>query len=293
MLEELRRWCEMSCRWKKRKLLFFVFVPLILSSIMDSVYATTETVYPSDDCYTDQGAASSNWNCDWLYVRDHEYLTLHSWLKFSVPSTPLGMVIESAKVYLYLYSLAFPNLTAITIHPSIDNSWSETTITWDNEPDYQAMLDNQTVYTTKAWYSWNVTDAVSSGQVESFVLVASTYYPSAKFCSKEYDGGSKSPYLYITYGRDEESVTIYNVPVVLGNKLGISTFAGGLLMSTVVLFAFLFPLVLWRKSGLIVLVVSFSVMGFMIAIEWLPYWIVLIVGLLVTVMYFDKIKKMM
>lgn len=275
----------------KRKFFLLILVPLILSLMTSSVYGSTETVTPSHDAYVDQGAPGVNWNVDWLYVRNHPSIGCRSWLKFSVPSTPFGMEIESARVYLYLYSLAFPNLTAITIHHSEDDSWTETTITWNNQPSYQAMLDNQTVYTTGTWYSWNVTGAVSSGQIESFVLIASTYYPSAKFCSKEYDGGSLSPYLQITYGADEESISIMNLPVVLGQHLGISTFAAGLLLSTMMTFGLLLAVAILNKGVLLTLIVSLGAWGFFIAISWLPAWMLIVVGLLLVVMYGTRIKK--
>ena len=95
------------------------------------------------------------------------------------------------------------------------------------------------------------------------------------------------------YADDEPEVNLVNLPEQLGDAWGISPFAAGLFMSTIVFFAFLFPLIIWRKSGLIVLIVGFSTMGFCIAIGWLPYWIMLLISLLIAALYASTIKKMM
>ena len=92
---------------------------------------------------------------------------------------------------------------------------------------------------------------------------------------------------------DEPDVNLLNLPEQLGNAWGISTFAAGIFMSTIMFFTFLFPLIIWRKSGLIVLIVGFGIMGFCIAVGWLPYWIMLLISLLIAAMYASTIKKMM
>ena len=93
------------------------------------------------------------------------------------------------------------------------------------------------------------------------------------------------------YADDEPDINLVNLPEQLGDAWGISSFAAGLFMSTVLLFAFLLPLVVWRKTGLITLIVGFSIMGFCIAIGWLPYWIMLLISLLIASMYASKIKR--
>lgn len=95
------------------------------------------------------------------------------------------------------------------------------------------------------------------------------------------------------YADDEPDVNLVNLPEQLGDAWGISSFAAGLFMSTIMFFAFLLPLVVWRKSGLITLIVGFSIMGFCIAIGWLPYWIMLLISLLIAALYTSTIKKML
>jgi len=274
----------------KRKVFLLIVVPLILSLLVYSVNATeTQTVSPSDDAYTDQGAPTVNWNNEWLYVRDHTYLTLHSWLKFTIPS---DVTIVTAKLYLYLHSLAFPAEMDISVHYSSDDSWTETTITWNNEPDYDSALDSETVYSTGKWYSWTVTSAVSSGDIVSFCLIAITNYPQAWFRSSEYSISGLRPYLQLTIATSEPDVDLTLLPSQLALAWGIDALAAGLFMSTLLIFAFLMPIMIYKKSGIIVLIVGFSLMSFCIAIGWLPVWIMLLASFLVAVMYALKIKDM-
>ena len=95
------------------------------------------------------------------------------------------------------------------------------------------------------------------------------------------------------YADDEPDINLINLPEQLGDAWGISSFAAGLFLSMILFFAFLFPLVIWRKSGLITLIVGFSIMGFCIAIGWLPYWIMLLISLLIAALYASTIRKMM
>ena len=89
----------------------------------------------------------------------------------------------------------------------------------------------------------------------------------------------------------EEDVNLVNFPTQLAAHWGISTFAAGLFLSSLLAVAFLFPFMLWKKSGLMIVMVGFSVMGFCIAIGWLPYWIMLMLSLLIASMFAGKITK--
>lgn len=91
---------------------------------------------------------------------------------------------------------------------------------------------------------------------------------------------------------DEPDINITNLPGQLASAWGISEFAAGIFISTILFFAFLFPLIIWSKVGLITLIVGFSIMGFCIAVGWLPYWIMILVSFLIAAMYAGRIKKM-
>lgn len=280
-------------KWKIL-LLTFCFLSILVS--ISTVDALIQKITPSNDAYVQEQNPNSNYDETWLIISKSApftFRTCRTWLKFHVPSYA---TFQTARVYLYVYQQSGSNPT-VSIHYSSNDSWSESSITWNNQPSYGGILDSKVVSGGK-WYSWDVTDVVSAGDTVSFCLETKTSTSEAKSYSKEYT--SNNPYLQLYTPKEEEeqeeeedAITLQNVPLRLGEKWGISTFAAGLFTSTILMFAFLFPLVIWEKSGIIVLVVAFSVMGFLVAIGWLPYWIMLMVSLFVVAMYSHKIKEMM
>ncbi|MDH5765037.1 MAG: DUF2341 domain-containing protein [Gammaproteobacteria bacterium] len=90
-------------------------------------------------------------------------------------------------------------------------------------------------------------------------------------------------------------VNLVELPVQLAEHWGISSFAAGIFMSGLLSFGFLLALLLIPKkpSILATMIVGFCVLGFCIAIGWLPYWIMLLISLLIAAIYASTIKKMM
>lgn len=275
----------------KLKYLFIISFLLMLS--IPGAYADIQNIEPSDDVYVSQGTPTVNWNNNYLYVRNHASLAQRTWLMFNVSS---GLVITHAELYLYLNALAFPDSTVITVHGSDNSTWTEETITWNDQPDYDASaIDQETVLETEAWYSWDVTANVTSGNVTSFCMIAVTYYPNAQFYSKEY-GTSYDPYLRLTVasGEGEEDtvdITVLNFPLQLGEKLGISTFSAGMLLSALLLFPFNMIFIFWKKKGIIALIFNFSILGIFFSFGWLPLWTVILVGLIVVAITSKMLKE--
>lgn len=90
----------------------------------------------------------------------------------------------------------------------VDNdTWSEDTITWNNQPAYGSVLDNVTL-TREArdtWRSWDVASFVqgefAGDEVASFCLKAAVEDAKGwyRFRSKEYDDATVRPYLEVAY----------------------------------------------------------------------------------------------
>lgn len=93
------------------------------------------------------------------------------------------------------------------------------------------------------------------------------------------------------YADDDPDINLTNLPEQLSDAWGITEFAAGLFMSTLLCLTFLFPIAMWKKTSFAPLIVGFGVMSFCIAIGWLPYWILLVITLLVASMYASKIKR--
>lgn len=84
-------------------------------------------------------------------------------------------------------------------------------------------------------------------------------------------------------------VDISEFPQRLADAMGLQLIAGQLLASALVLCLFLLPTMLltnkYRSQSIAVLIVGISVMGFLVATTWLPYWFLLVIVLIVALMY--------
>lgn len=161
---------------------------------------------PSDDAHVTQRHPHANYG-------DRTSLHLRSaakglrneriFLKFDLSTLPEGATILEAKLYLYCW-WGEADLDAQS--RSVENdTWSEDTITWNNQPAYGSVLD--TVALTReargTWRSWDVTsfvqDEFAGDKVASFCLRAAIEDKRGwyKFRSKEYDNVAARPYLEV------------------------------------------------------------------------------------------------
>lgn len=94
----------------------------------------------------------------------------------------------------------------------------------------------------------------------------------------------------------QADVNLLDIPAQLGERLGVSTFAGGLIASAILFMMAIMPMALIsrkRGTGFIAeLVVGFVVMGVCIAIDWLPYWFLLIFSMIVALMFSGKMRDL-
>ena len=84
-------------------------------------------------------------------------------------------------------------------------------------------------------------------------------------------------------------VDLSTFPTDLANQLGISTFAGQLIASGIVIALFVFPtLFLSKKFSLtdaVPLIMTFIAMSVCVALAWLPIWVFAITTLMVAFLY--------
>jgi len=139
------------------------------------------------------------------------------WLKFDVSG--ISMEISEVRLYAFLvkFWLAYPGTHTMSVHYSPDDSWSEETITWNNQPSFEATpIDTVTMPQQTAgnpnpemvineWRFWKITEKFK--QVYSDGLVTFVLEPcigegldqgsggNGYFWAKEH--GSEIPYLLI------------------------------------------------------------------------------------------------
>lgn len=94
----------------------------------------------------------------------------------------------------------------------------------------------------------------------------------------------------------ESDVDFANIPQNLADKLNIPLFASQILASGIILLMFLLPLTIiarGKRAGYIPeLATTLVILGFCIAIEWLPYWFLLILAMLVALMFSGKMRDL-
>jgi hypothetical protein len=82
----------------------------------------------------------------------------------------------------------------IQLHAVSDNTWTETTITWDNKPDYGSLLDTNN--TTVGWNKWVIGKAnIQTNGPMSFMLMMSSGVEASLYSK---DNATNRPYLLVT-----------------------------------------------------------------------------------------------
>lgn len=197
---------------------------------------TSENRSPTDDAYTcdnrpDQntGSYSDVYVGTIIYYGNWE--TRRGYFQFDLSGIPAGSTVTSAKLNCFTHyggenGYPYGDATLDVRAKAISNdSWDESTITWNNAPSMGATLDTVTVTPTDdVWYSWDVTSFVDSeaagDQVASIGLIsyneaANEFVP---FSSSESSYTSQRPYLeltYVSWGPKEDNVQI---PVSAGDN---------------------------------------------------------------------------
>lgn len=91
---------------------------------------------------------------------------------------------------------------------------------------------------------------------------------------------------------DDTPIDLTKFPEKLAEALSIPTFAGGILCSLIFVSMWLLALNLLKKVGFLTnLIIGLGLLSFCIAIQWLPYWIMLVICLLIASLWSDKIVK--
>ncbi|MDO8691953.1 MAG: DNRLRE domain-containing protein [Dehalococcoidia bacterium] len=169
--------------------------------------STTVTLTPSNDSYVDENSPNNNYGADnsLLVASRNSNRNRRSFVQFNVAGAgiPSGATVISATLRLYLSSA--PNQSRSYDAFRVTATWTESGITWSNQPGVAASATN-TQPITAGWVPWDVTT-----DVQSFVNGASSNYGwrisdqtesasstnrQGTFSSKE---GTNAPQLVLVY----------------------------------------------------------------------------------------------
>jgi hypothetical protein len=195
-------------KWTVAMLLiaFLMFSPLVTLPVWSSY---TSKLYPTQDSWVEAEYPNDNHGYDTSLRVKSDSRTRRSYLKFDLSSVPNGKTITSVKLYLYCtYADSNPSIQ-VYAHET-DDSWDETSITWNNAPAVGSLITSISIGGTGQYYCWDITPygqtQYSGDKILSVVVKLLLDDPTQNnpnlaryFASKENTGTSQDPYLEVIY----------------------------------------------------------------------------------------------
>jgi len=93
----------------------------------------------------------------------------------------------------------------------------------------------------------------------------------------------------------ESEINLMDIPELLGEKLGINAFAGGLLASIILLAIVVLPcamLIRGKHAGIVTILFGMCILGFSVAVGWFPVWLFGILILILALGYAKTFSEM-
>jgi PKD repeat protein len=189
--------------------LILVIVLVSPQFMMLSEAQNTSILYPIRDSWIEAENPNTNHGSETVLKVKADSRVRRAYLTFDLSSIPVGKVITSVKLYLYCTTVDSNPTVVINAHETQD-SWTESTITWNNAPSVGAYITQTSVGASGQYYSWNITSyglaQYQGDKLLSIVVKLPQDDPSQNnpnyardFASKEYTGTTQDPYLEVTY----------------------------------------------------------------------------------------------
>jgi len=167
------------------------------------VIQTSTTLYTIADAYVFEALSDMNWGSEtWLYSQSDIGGNVRSFLKFDISSISGTITDARLRLYCAAHTDGISGVTDVEARGVTDDSWSESGITWNNQPSYGDVEDM--IYpVAKAWNEWNVTSFVQSQSDDyvSFCLknVQESYDSTERYTQYHSKENTYDPELYIEY----------------------------------------------------------------------------------------------
>lgn len=116
------------------------------------------------DAYVHGSRATSNFGNSTI-LRTDASPTINSYIQFDVDD--FAGTIQQARLRIYVNSTS---PVGVNVHSVSDNSWGETSITFNNAPPLGSIVGSTGPYTRRTWVEIDVTSAVQEGQLVTLGL---------------------------------------------------------------------------------------------------------------------------
>jgi len=184
----------------KQNLVKGTVVLAMLALTLPSILAGTLKIYPTADVYTDSSRSTTVLNNEDLRIGNDVNRGKHrTFFKFDLSSLPAD--VTSAK--LSIDPLGPVGTPTLNLYYMTDDSWSENTLKWSNQPEVSSLVGSQTVSGPNR-IEFDVTSYIGEqDNILSFALKSdqeNTGNLYVQMFSSEYSGGETYwPYLEITH----------------------------------------------------------------------------------------------
>jgi len=164
-----------------------------------------ESIITKKDCFTSVSVPDANWNGSSLLVENNTANSsiILSLIYFDLSSIPQNALITEA--HLHLYCTSNPSRITLGIGRLAGNSWTETGVTWKNQPDFSTPPSLKFFGGTNpdSWNAYNVTEFVETWHDNTyfnngFQLFTQSNATGAIFSDRE-SGNNRTPFLEVTY----------------------------------------------------------------------------------------------
>jgi len=203
----------------KKVILLSLFAVAVSFICLGQSYAVT--LIPTDDSPTYSAHPDTNYDTgtsnDGLWTgKFYGTADTMSYIKFDLSAIPVNL--GTATLYLYNAYSSYPSAPSLsTFAPAVvntyltSNAWTESTITWNNQPAIGTASGSTTVNTPVGWYSWDVSNIAKTAQGGYFSIAMTSdgaghlYYGKDNLCPGPYLAVTMTPepvssILFITGG---------------------------------------------------------------------------------------------
>jgi len=189
----------------------------------------TRDFIPTADAQVYEDSPNSNYGGIMIYIRSKDGANLRAFIQFDLDNIPPGSKITEATLYLYKYGS--PDVARTYRCSRVSGSWSESTITWNNQPAVGSPSSDEVIGTSDGWESWGVTSSVQQFRSKDTASASRNYgwriadisegslvQHQSVFYSKEYETDlAKRPYLRVKYYPPHLELETYGSSFDAGN----------------------------------------------------------------------------